>query len=181
MMDNFDAVLAQAAGFDEDDLEANRAGCLTIRQRNRVFARRRTIMIALLLITLFIGLISAGVIIAVLTQADASVIAGILAVIGEIITVALGYSLWWLRQRYRRFLQPGYVEWISGPITCYQLKERHDGDKLRTGFYLRLDAMEFEISQAALGEFQDGQSYTLYYVPRPQTLLSAERVPEPQK
>ncbi len=92
------------------------------------------------------------------------------------ITVALGYLLWSLRQRYRRFLQPGYVEQISGPITCYQLKERRDGTKTRTGYYLRLDAMEFEISEAALGEFQDGQSYTLYYVPRPLSLLSAERV-----
>ena len=180
-MDPFDTELGNAAGFDAEDLEANQAGRLTIRQRNRVFARQRSIMIALLLITLFIGLVSAIVIIAVLTQADASVVAGILAVIGEVITVALGYLLWSLRQRYRRFLRPGYVEQISGPITCYQLKERRDGTKTRTGYYLRLDAMEFEISEAALGEFQDSQSYTLYYVSRPLSLLSAERVPDPPK
>jgi len=174
-MNGFDAALAQAIGFDQEELEANRTGCLTLRQRHRVFARQRSIIIALLLITLFIGLVSAIVIVAVLTQADASIIAGILGIIGEVVTVGLAYAVWWLRQRYRRFLQPGYVEQVSGPVTCYQLKERHDGDKTRTGFYLRLEAMEFEISEAALSTFQDGQDYRIYYVPRPLTLLSTER------
>jgi hypothetical protein len=174
-MDTFDSALAQVLGFDAEDLAANRTGRLTLRQRNRVFARQRTILIALSIITLFIGIVSAIVIIAVLLQADASIVAGILGVVGLVITIALAAGLRLLQQRYRRFLQPGYVEQIHGPITCYQLKERGEGDKTRTGFYLRLEAMEFEINEAALSLFQDGQPYTIYYSPRPLRLLSVEK------
>lgn len=177
-MKHFDIALAQALGFDQEDLESNRAGRLTARQRKWVFARQRTILIALSIITLFIGLISAIVIVAVLLQADASVAAGILGVVGEVITVALVGLLWWLRQRYNRFLAPGYVEQISGPVTCYQLKERSEGDKTRTGYYLRLGAMEFEITEAALSVFQDGQPYTVYYTARPLRLLSVDWISE---
>jgi hypothetical protein len=176
-MASFDAALAQVLGFDREELAANRQGRLTIRQRNRVFARQRSVIIGVLLITLFIGLVAGIVIIAVLTQADASIIAGILAVIGEIITVALAYFVWHLRQRYRRFLLPGYVERISGPVTCYQLKERSN-DKTQIGYYVRIDALEFEVSEAALGQFQDGRPYTIYYAPQHPGLLSAERVEE---
>jgi ABC-type lipoprotein release transport system permease subunit len=162
-MTSYDSALARALGFDTEEMAANRQGRLTIRQRNRVFTRQRTIIIATLLITVFIGVVSAIVILAVLSQADASIVAGILAVIGEIITVALAYLVWWLRQRYRRFLLPGQVNQISGPITCYQLKERRSNDKARTGYYVQIDAMEFEVDELALGEFLDGQTYTIYY------------------
>jgi hypothetical protein len=176
-MNTFDAALAQVLGFDQEELDANRQGRLTIRQRNRVFTRQRALIIAMLLITVFIGVVSAIVIIAVLTQADASIVAGILAVIGEIITVVLAYVVWYLRQRYRRFLRPGYVDRISGPVTCYQLKERSN-EATHTSYYVRINAMEFEVPEAALGEFQDGQPYDIYYAPQRPGLLSAERVVE---
>src|SRR5690606_40016236 len=65
-------MLAAAIGFNDDDLRANREGRLTTRQRNRVFARRRALIIALTIITASIGIISAIAILAVLTHAEIS-------------------------------------------------------------------------------------------------------------
>jgi hypothetical protein len=168
-------MLAAAIGFNDDDLRANREGRLTTRQRNRVFARRRTLIIALTIITAIIGIMSAIVILAVLTRAEISVPAILLGLGGEVVTVGLAYLVWSLRQGYRKYLLPGYVQQITGPVTCYQLRERQN-DKTKTAYYLRIGDLEFEISDVALSAFTDGAPYSIYYVPRPLTLLSAQPV-----
>jgi hypothetical protein len=166
--------LQNALNFSDIDLQANQQGRLTKRQRNRVFVRPRVIYLSLLLITVFIGLISAIVIIAVLMGTEVSVVGVVLALGGEVITVGLGYLVWWLRRRYNQYLKPGQVQSISGPVTCYELKERLPNEATRMLFYVRVEDLEFEVNAATLVAFTDGQAYTLYYVPRPLALLSAE-------
>ncbi len=166
-------MLDAALHFNTEDLHANREGRLSVRQRNRVFARRRSVLIALAVVTLFIGVIAGMVILAVLLGAVVSEVAILLALGGEVVTVGLAYLGWSLRQNYQKFLLPGRVMRIEGPVTCYQLRERQN-DKSRTGYYVRIGALEFEISDAALNAFTDGAPYIVYYVPRPFTLLSAE-------
>ena len=168
--------LHSALDFDDADLQANRQGRLTIRQRNRVFVRPRVIYRSLALITLFVGSISAMVILAVLLSTEVSPVSVVLALAGEVITVALGYWVWMLRRRYQTYLEPGRVQSISGPVTCYELKVRLSNEAVRVLFYVRIDDLEFEVNAAVLVAFSDGQHYTLYYVPQPLTLLSGERI-----
>jgi hypothetical protein len=169
-------MLAAALRFNDEDLQANRAGRLTIRQRNRVFVWRRALIIALLLITAFIGIISAIVILAVLTGTAVSEVGILLALGGEVITAGLAFLVWSLRQHYNTYLQAGRVQQVEGPVTMYQLRERHN-NRARTAYYLRVDDQEFAIPQAALSVFTDGAPYSVYYVAEPLTLLSAEEVP----
>jgi hypothetical protein len=167
--------LQTALDFDDADLQANRRGQLTARQRNRVFVRPRVIYRSLALITLFIGSISAMLILAVLMNTDVSPVSVVLALAGEVITVALGYWTWTLRRQYETYLEPGRVHAISGPVNCYELKVRLSNEAARVLFYVRVDDLEFEVNAAALVAFTDGQDYTLHYIPQPLTLLSGER------
>ena len=166
--------LQSALNFEDADLQANRQGQLTPHQRNRVFVRQRILFLSLLLITIFIGIISAIVIVAVIVGAEVSAFGIVLALGGEVITVGLGYLVWSLRRRYQTYLKPGHVQSISGTVTCYELKERLPNEAIRILFYVRLDNLEFEVNAAALVAFTDGDDYVLYYVPKPLTLLSAE-------
>jgi hypothetical protein len=166
-------MLAAALKFNDDDLQANRAGRLTVRQRNRVYVQRRMVIITLTLITAFIGVISAIVILAVLLGAVKSEVAILLALGGEVITAGLAYLVWSLRQNYKTYLGEGYVAHIKGPVTMYQLRERQD-DKTKTVYALRVGHLEFEIPEPALSAFTEGSHYMIYYTPEPLTLLSAE-------
>ncbi len=171
----------EALKFDEAELRANREGRLGVRQRNRVFARRRWLIFALLLLTLLIGLLAASVILGLLPGATAEGI--VLALGAEVLTVGLAFLAWSLWQRFRARLAPGLVLSVSGPVTCYVLRERQT-DALagapgtRTGYYLRVAEQEFAVSEAVLAAFEDGAAYTFYYVARPFTLLSAEPAPD---
>lgn len=169
-------MLAAALKFNDDDLQANRAGRLTVRQRNRVHVRRRMVIIALTLITAFVGIISAVVILAVLLGAAVSEVAILLALGGEVVTAGLAWLVWSLRQHYKTYLREGHVARIEGPVTMYQLRERQD-DKTRTVYALRIGHLEFEIPEAALSAFTEGSHYIIYYAPDPLTLLSAEPAP----
>jgi hypothetical protein len=166
-------MLAAALKFNDDDLQANRAGRLTVRQRSRVYVQRRMLIIALTLITAFIGIISAIVILAVLLGAVNSAIAILLALGGEVVTAGLAYLVWSLRQNFNTYLGEGYVERIEGPVTMYQLRERQD-DKTKTVYALRIAHLEFEIPELALNAFTEGSHYIIYYAPDPLLLLSAE-------
>ena len=171
----------EALKFDEAELRANRAGCLGARQRNRVFARQRRLIIVLLLLTLLIGVLAAGVILGLLPGATPGGV--VLALGAEALTVGLAFLVWILWQRFRARLAPGMVLQARGPVTCYVLRERQTealaGNRgARTGYYLRVAALEFAVSEAALAAFEDGAAYTLYYVARPLTLLSAEPAPD---
>ncbi len=171
----------EALKFNEAELRANREGRLGVRQRNRVFARRRRLIFALLLLTLLIGLLAASVILGLLPGATAEGI--VLALGAEVLTVGLAFLAWSLWQRFRARLAPGFVLSVSGPVTCYVLRERQT-DALggapgtRTGYYLGVAELEFAVSEAVLAAFEDGAVYTFYYVARPFTLLSAEPAPD---
>ena len=171
--------LGAALKFDEHDLVANRAGRLSIRQRNRVFARQRGILIALTIITVFIGVLSAVVIVALLViENNVSEIGLLLALGGEVITVGLAFLIWNLWQRFRAHLTQPYVQQVSGPVTCYVLRERKaglaGGEMSQAGYYLQIGEMEFDVSDHTISAFNDGASYTVYYIQRPLRLLSAE-------
>ncbi len=166
-------MLAATLKFNDDDLQANRAGRLTVRQRSRVYVRRRTVIIALTLITAFIGIISAIVILAVLLGSAIFEFAILLALGGEIVTAGLGYLVWSLRQHYNTYLREGHVAHVEGPVMMYQLRERQD-DKTKTVYALRIAHLEFEIPELALNAFTEGSRYIIYYAPDPLTLLSAE-------
>jgi len=166
-------MLAAALKFNDDDLQANRAGRLTVRQRNRVYVKRRMVIIALTLITAFIGIISAIVTLAVLLGAVKSEVAILLALGGEVVTAGLAYWVWSLRQTFNTFLGEGYVARVEGPVTMYQLRERQE-DKTRTVYALRIAHLEFEIPEQALNAFTEGSRYIIYYAPDALLLLSAE-------
>lgn len=166
-------MLAATLKFNDEDLQANRAGQLTVRQRNRVYVQRRMLIIALTLITAFIGIISAIVILAVLLGAVNSEVAILLALGGEVITAGLAYVVWSLRQHFNTYLRDNRVTHIEGPVTMYQLRERQD-DKTKTVYALRIAHLEFEIPELALNAFTEGSRYLIYYVPDPLMLLSSE-------
>jgi len=166
-----------ALKFDEAELRANREGRLSVRQRNRVFARRRRLIFALLLLTLLIGALAASVILGLLPGATPQGI--VLALGAEALTAGLAFLVWSLWQGFRARLAPGMVQSVRGVVTSYVLRERRTdrlGGRLgaRTGYYLRVADMEFAVSAAVPAAFEDGAAYRLYYVERPFALLSAE-------
>lgn len=178
--DPLDTTLSSALKFDQHDLNANREGRLTARQRNHVYVWQRPLLLALTVITVVIGVISAIAIIAVLLGVEISEVAVLLALGGEIVTVGLAFLIWSLRQRFRAMLQKPLVERVSGPVTIYVLRERQvesvsGGHKARPGYYIRIDALEFAIRDEAIAAFEDGAPYTVYYVSNPFRLLSAEK------
>lgn len=162
-----------ALKFDEAELRANREGRLSVRQRNRVFARRRRLIFALLLLTLVIGALAASVILGLLPGATPQGI--VLALGAEALTAGLAFLVWSLWQGFRARLAPGMVQSVRGVVTSYVLRERRtDRPGARTGYYLRVADMEFAVSAAVPAAFEDGAAYRLYYVERPFVLLSAE-------
>ncbi|MCE2489193.1 MAG: hypothetical protein J4G17_04365 [Anaerolineae bacterium] len=172
----------EALNFDEAELRANREGRLTAAQRNRVFARRRRLIVVLALLTMLIGLLAASVILGLLPGATAEGI--VLALGAEALTAGLAFLVWILWQRFRALLAPGLVHSVSGPVTCYVLRERRTDDiagrpgGTRTAYYLRAAGQEFAVSEAALAAIEDGATYRLHYVARPATLLSVEPAPD---
>jgi hypothetical protein len=172
--------LSSALNFDQHDLTANRDGRLTARQRNQVYVWQRPLVLALTIITVVIGVISAIAIIAVLLGVEITETGVLLALGGEIITVGLAFLIWSLRQRFKAMLQQPRVHTIRGPVTIYVLRERQvetmaRSQTARPGFYIQIEALEFEVGDEVIGAFEDGAAYTLYYVPKPLRLLSAEK------
>ena len=76
-----------------------------------------------------------------------------LALGAEVLTVGLAFLAWSLWQRFRARLAPGLVLSVSGPVTCYVLRERQTdaiggAPGTRTGYYLRVAEQEFAVSKA---------------------------------
>lgn len=171
--------LGTALDFDEHDLAANRDSRLTRRQRNSVYFWQRALIFVLIAITVVIGIAAAIVIAAVLVGAEVSATGVLLALGSEVFTAGLAFVTWLLGQRFKRLLEPGPVQRVSGPITCYVVRERQaepvrGQPAARPRAYIQIDDLEFKVSDAVIGAFEDGARYNLYYVLHPLRLLAGE-------
>lgn len=160
----------RALGFGWDDLEANRAGALSKRQRRRLMSVRagQTLMIVgiLLVMPLFL---------APWLQRVAGVLAGVLSPVTGSFLLMSGIALlplvgiWWAARRLNALnadLEGGTVEALSGQIT----RLRQPGG---VGL-ITLGGGRWHVTRRVYDALCDNTRYRLYVSPRARVLLSAE-------
>ncbi len=152
--------LARAHRFSLDDLNLNRQGLLSRRQR-AVLGRK-----------LLFWLVACPVVVVIITllQLHQLLQAGFGAFMSEglllALLLALAYPRW-------RELREGRVAALEG----YGQPDKHTS-KGRTSYYYKLGRQQFDVSSVAYRTLVPGMRYRLYYLPRTDKLVSIEPLPQ---
>jgi hypothetical protein len=163
-------LLMEAVGFDEDDLEANRAGYMSKGQRARLRAKRSS------WINISLVAVGFGFLVAIVTITDDLQFrnsftsrVGSFGLICVGIAGVVSYS--WLN--WRKFdadLLKGEFDTIEGPI---QLDVTSQGNR-GTKYSVIIEGSRFNVTKPIFLAFKNGDPYCIYYAPRSKTILSAE-------
>ncbi|HEX2623446.1 MAG TPA: hypothetical protein VHL11_24965 [Phototrophicaceae bacterium] len=177
----FDPALGTALKFNQDDLQANRVGGITDRQRTAIYSQMlasagKGLLIGFIGLVIFLiafaaegpvyhTIINGDVVIRETIPANVPVIAaaGLLLILGLVISISMLFYAWRLRQD----LKAGKVTTVNGSLTT--------GRNLR-GAYIQVNGIQFRVNQVAVQSFQAEKAYMLYYVPHSKRILSAELV-----
>jgi hypothetical protein len=163
-------MLMQAIGFTEEDLEANREGYMSKRQRSRLYAKRsswgiRTILAVGITLFLCVSAIIDG-------NRIGDTVSSRLAIIGLICIVG-GSAVVYTRLKGANFtadLWKGEIHIIEGRVVLDVSNQGNRGD-----FYtVRIDDTTFAINKPIFLAFKNDDPYRIYYAPRSKTILSAE-------
>jgi hypothetical protein len=170
MKNKRDSILATGIGFDDADLDANRAGHLTPKQIERLLAENRTTNQGLVGIMIFLSVIFLGLGLMGLNDTGNSGIAWVMALVW-LGMVALFGSLIWDNRRVQDEIRQGQVESVQGPVQCYT-----GGKNAR--YNCRVGDLIFSgIRQEVYTAFRHLDVYTLYYLPRSKRIVAAEELP----
>lgn len=155
--------LENAFHFTPEDLAANRAGRISPDQKTYVKRQWRFDIFA----PIFLVVLMAFVTMALFAS---SVVEGIVA---TIITLAVA-AFFAIRARPREDqITPLSV---TGPAKLLDTAPEAEGEEHRKYDHgLRINAVEFPISELAYEAIQEGETYTIYYLPKTRTILSVER------
>lgn len=163
--------LMKAIGFSEDDLDANRGGYMSKKQRakmslNRAAWLNNITVIILFTAGLFVYVVVAGIVSG--WQFGTSLMGfGVLSVIVGVAALYMGI----MRSRLNADLHKGDVFSVEGRIALHvERNKEHDV----VAYHARLQGQHFKISRAVFGAFTDDEPYAIYYAPNSKTLLSAE-------
>jgi membrane protein YdbS with pleckstrin-like domain len=159
--------LTEALNFSAEDLDANRAGRLSDRQKYRLTRGWRRTLWILIGLVIFLGL-AATTMLFVAQRGDSPVlnVIGILLTIINAAIVALG------TQSYLHTssdIKNGRVTIISG-IVSHTIRV---SGRVAT-YILKVDNQEVVVSKLVFFAVEDGKPYHFYRVPASKTLLSAE-------
>lgn len=160
--------LPQALYFTEDDLAANRNGHLSDEQAAQLQARAGCSTVGNTLVTLaFVGV-------------------GFWTIgIGQwwigALLFGLGAAVFWLGRTGRvgitTELSTRAVASATGPISL-DANEYANPNGTVTEYVLEIEDQAFVLSRQAFAAFEDGDTYTVYYLPQAHMLLSAEPMPQ---
>ncbi len=178
-----DELLMDSIGFDEDDLEANRAGKLGPNQAARLKRLQQSARIS--------GVVASGIGLFFVLGGLALTVSGFLGSIGLVIVglmfLALGAQLflrngmWTLRAAKAQLLdsQMNAVERIEGRVSLdVQAKGGFMGSS-SSEYTVRLEGRDWSVTREVFLAFKNGDPYALYYGPRSGVVLAAEWLREP--
>ncbi|HEX2908353.1 MAG TPA: hypothetical protein VHO69_15885 [Phototrophicaceae bacterium] len=161
-------ILMTAIPFSYEDLEANRDGYMTARQRSRLNDDRFLIQIVgvLALMVCPVCIIAAFVLDG---QRYNTVVSRVIvsSAIG-LLTVGTTAYAGWRWQCLGRDLRQGKVAAVQGLISLEM-----GGDRNRT-YRVKAADVTLKVPQHVFFAFKNGEPYCLYYAPHSRTLLSAE-------
>ena len=157
-----EALLMKAIGFTPSDLEANRSGQLSERQRAYWIDERRywrnVLTVAILL---SLGLL---VLLAIFASADPNqqtlLLIGILALLVGIGGVIYAFNR---RRQYSLELTGAPVNRVEGPVYF------DNGRK-----HISIKGYRWAVSRVVAQAFGDGNAYVIYFTPRTRLIVSAE-------
>ena len=176
-----DPLLAQALQFDRDDLTANRAGWLTVRQETHLTEQQRTAQRWMITF----GGAAIGV---AVSWSLASTLADIqveLLVLGAVLILfALVQLLSIVQVHFQNWqalgidVEVGAVASISGPVVLStQPNASGPLSRLRgsaTTYMISVAGSQFQVAQQVYTAFRNTDYYTVYYTPQSRQVLSAE-------
>jgi hypothetical protein len=163
-------MLMQAIGFSEEDLEANREGHITKRQRVRLNAKRtswglRSALAVGIMLFLCASAIIDGNRIGDTVESRVAIIA-LICIIG-------GTAIIYTRLRGGYFnsdLRKGDVHIIEDRVVLDVSSQGNRGDS----YSVRIDETTFAVNKPIFLAFKNGDPYRIYYAPHSKTILSAE-------
>ncbi len=160
--------LAEAIGFDEYDLEANRDGVLSERQHNRFRVEAWLRSAAMLIITLLLGF---GAVFVLLVDSRAAVLLTLFAAIELIAYALVGAHT----GKFRAEAEDRLAESVQGHIRL----DVRAGGKNTVSFALNIGDERFDVNKAVFLAFKNDEPYVVYFGPHTHTLLSAEWLRDP--
>ncbi len=161
--------LMTALGFNEDDLEANRGGYMSKRQR-AVLSRERSgwlNRIAIMIVAIagfFVFMILSDL----LQSGIRENVLGGLSLAGGVAALYMAY----MRSRLNNDLHKGDVFVVDGTVSLYIEKTRNQF--MPYNYYLSVENRHFKIERPVHDAFTDGEPYAIYYAPFSKKILSAE-------
>lgn len=160
---------AQLFDFDDSDLKANQAGYLSYMQQWRM--RRRLVSASQMqMFWLLMGVLLIGGIILLLTGA-----AGYVVLIAFVLYLAaMGavlVSIYFSNGQLRQAIEAGKVKHIQGVA---QISAVADTSGRTQQHQMQIDDVTFHLTEQTRRVFQNGQRYTIYYLPGSQTIVAAE-------
>jgi hypothetical protein len=163
-------VLDTALGFDAHELDLNRQGELSERQRARIASEHKQSSVATLIAGVLTVLTLAGIggYALLLTPSGAALLRGpqrnvVLPVLG--VGVLLPLISLFARARRNRRLAAGVISVVEGPVTLTLVRMVAAGalDIARAGT-IRVRGTTFRVPEAVLMAFREGAHYRFHYV-----------------
>ncbi|MBC8171023.1 MAG: hypothetical protein H7X77_05110 [Anaerolineae bacterium] len=155
---NFDPVLGKALGFNRDDLQANRVGGITDRQKTAMYGT---------ILTNFTryGLIGGAALLILpallATGSNALFVAALLVIlVGGAISLPTLLYTWRLRQDW----QQAKVATVSGQVQASAADQ------------IQVNDQHFRLNQEVVKNFTNGETWMLYYAPLSKWMLAAEKI-----
>lgn len=162
--------LIKAIGFTYADLDANRDGYMSKKQRAALSKERQ-----FLLYTITIGVVGIAILYAIIllrNVIEGREISYNIVLIAFIFFVpVLGFLFTWFnRNQLNSDLYKGTVYVVEGVISLHIT----DYGKKATFYYMYVQEEKFRLEKPVFEAFVDGEPYAIYYAPNSKTILSAE-------
>lgn len=161
--------LQQALDFTDDDLQANRDGKLSPKQRMKLESAQKGsfralwVMAIITLAALILGVFVGGIVLIML---------GTIALLLSIMALVEYLNSY---RAYDHDLKLPTIETVQGLLE-YMMRENSAFDGMTHPAGIRIGDMKFLLLDDQVLSFEEGEVYVLYYAPATQTLLSAEQV-----
>lgn len=173
--------LANLFNFDDADLDANRQGRLSDKQRTHLVAADRTSR-------LWAGVSGLGLwVIAIAPLLYLAWLMGVAAPPANIFNAALfpwlciwlplwgGLGVFMLRRLFNRPVDTTVAK-AAGPLNIVGVERRGSGGRTYTAYVLQVAGQQLEVSGELRSYDVQGETYAVYYLPNAKQIMSLERV-----
>jgi hypothetical protein len=162
--------LIKAIGFTYADLDANRDGYMSKKQRAALSKERRFLFNTVAIIVG--GTVILHLVVLLLNMMEGGEISyGLLGLVLIFLIPVFGALFtWFQRNRLNADLYKGSVYVVEGLISLHIT----DYGKKATFYYIYVQEEKFQLEKPVFDAFINGEPYAVYYAPHSKTILSAE-------